>query len=836
MRFGADVNAYTSFDETVYRLEAPVETGEDGIKRIPAKALAVLDDWSYTVTFTDEEVGNERPIIMEEYRTRLGAGDRVMRKMQPVLFRGSPYAERLPIGLPEIIQNAPPSRLENFYKTWYRPDNMAVVLVGDFDGAVLESELAALFTAPAPGSPLNRPVYELPEPEKDSLRIEVITDPEYPYSRFDLYYRDYPQPRRGDLASYRQGLIDALISQILASRIEEAAAMPETPYVTAGMWGERYGQESRFQVLSVIAKPDAVRESLRAILREKESISRYGFTAVEIDWAKRRLVSNLTQQVSEKDREESNAFVYLFVDHFLENKNALDIEWELDAVTRMLPAITAKEIAARAKNYFAANDITLFMTAPESEAASLPDAAEIQAILAASRKERIPRPKAKPVSQELLDRKPEAGRIVNESRDAGTGALLWELNNGAKVILKETNNKNNEVILYAIARGGITGAPASEEVSARLAAEMMNASGTGPYSRTELVQKLGDKQVSLAWWLSSFLRGFEGYASAGDLKTLFELLYLGFTQPRLDSNAAAAILDQYWTMLAQKDENPEYVFNDEISRVIYGDNRFFRPLEVADLEQVRPQAALDFARRGLGPQDYTFIFTGNLDIPAVRGYVETYLAAIPRTEQSMNTWTDPGILRPGKTEKTLYKGQEEKSLVFMSWFLPEKYDERRSAAAMVLTEYLDIVLTEEIREKLGGVYGIYAEISLSRVPGEGEFGMSSYFACDPKRAEELSAAVIGQLELIAGGTVNTDTLGKAQEALRKDWEVSMQNNTYIARSYGTLTAVLNLPLGQLDTRPSLYAAVTPAEIQDLCRRLLPEGPARLILYPEGWEN
>jgi zinc protease len=834
MRFGADVNAYTSYDETVYGIEAPVETGEDGIKRIPAKALAVIDDWSYAVTFAPQDVDDERAIIMEEDRSRLGAVERVMKKMLPVLFRGSPYADRLPIGLPEVIRNAPASRLENFYKKWYRTDNMAVILVGDFDGAVLEKELAGHFTAPSPDTPLNRPFYELPEPEQDSLKIEIITDPEYPYPRFDLYYREAPQPRRGDLASYRQGLINALIDQMISLRMEEAVSRPETPFVAAGTWESRYGRESRFYVISAVAKSGSVRDSLKAVLREKESISRYGFTSAEIDRAKRTLISNFIQRVSEKDRQMSNLFVYSFVSHFLENQNVSDVEWELDAITRMFPGINAKEITATVKSYFAFNDITLFLTAPESEAANLPDAAEIENILAASRKERIPRPKEAPVSDKLLDREPEAGQIVSESRDAG--AILWELSNGARVILKETKNKNNEIILYAIARGGSTGAPESEEVSVNLAAEMMSASGTGPYSRTELLQKLADKQVSFSYWTALFHRGFEGYAASGDLKTLFELLHLGFTQPRLDSRAVEAMLDQYRTMLAQKNEDPEEVFSDEISRVIFGNNRFSRPLELADLEKVHPQAALDFVRRGLGPQDYTFVFTGNLDIPALRNYAETYLASIPRTETSMNTWTDPQIQRPGKTGKTIYKGKEEKSLVFMGWFLNEKYDEQQRAAALALTEYLDIILMEEIREKLGGVYYISAGASLSSLPPDGELTMSSYFACDPRRAEELSAAVIRQLELIAGGAVNESAFAKALEALKKTWEVSMQDNRYIAQNYGNLAVTLNLPLGQLDKRPGLYASVTPAEIRDLCRRLLPQGPARIILYPEGWKN
>jgi zinc protease len=835
MRFGADVNAYTSYDETVYGIESPVETGEDGIKRIPDKTLAIIDDWSHAVTFTPADVDDERPVILEELRARLGAAERVGEKMLSILFRGSQYADRFPKGLVEVIRNAPASRLENFYKTWYRADNMAIILVGDFDGAELEANLAAHFTAPAPAAPLNRPVYELPRPEKDSLRIEVITDPEYPYPRVDLFYRGEPLPLRGDLASYRQELIDTLIGQMISLRVEEAVSRPETPYLTAGVWENRYGKESRFYSLTAISKSGNIRESLKALLREKESISRYGFTAAEIDRAKRTLISDFMQKVSEKDRQESIRYIWLFTSHFLEDRNAVDAEWELDAITRLLPGISGKEIAATAKNYFASNDITMFLVAPDTEA-DIPDAVELQAILAASRKERIPRPKAAAVNDELLDTLPEAGHIVNEGRDAETGAVLWELSNGARVILKETSNKNNEIILYAMARGGTTGAPESAEVSVNFAAEMMEISGIGPYSRPELLQKLAGKQVSIAYWGSSFHRGFEGSATTGDLKTLFELLYLSFTQPRLDPSAIEALLDQYRTSLAQRGENPEAVFSDEISRVTAGNNRFIRPVELADLENIHVQAARDFIRRALGPQDYTFVFTGNLDIPAIRGYTETYLAAIPRTGESMNTWTDPQIIRPGKIEKTIYKGKEEKSLVFMGWFLPQTYNERERAAALVLTEYLDIILTKEIREKRGGVYGISAEVSLSPLPPGGEFTMSSYFACDPNRAEELSAAVIEQLELIAGGTINADTFGKAAEALKKNWEVSMQNNSYIAQNYGSLAVMLDLPLSQLNKRPGLYGAITPAEIQDICRRLLPRGPVQIILYPEGWKK
>jgi zinc protease len=836
MRFGADANAFTSFDETVYGIDVPVETGEDGIKRIPDKALAIIDDWSHAINFAPADVDDERAVIMEESRYRSGAGMRVIEKTMSILYRGSRYAERSPIGLPEIIQNAPASRLENFYRTWYRTDNMAVILVGDFDGAELEAALTSHFTAAAPTTPLNKPVYELRKPQKNSFMVEFITDPEYPYPRIDLYYQTEIQPMRGDLAAYRQGLINSLIERMIALRIEEAMAKPETPYVAAGLWEDRQIRGALFYALAAVAKPGKVRESLESILREKESITRYGFTGAEIDRAKRGLISNAMRQVSEKDTQESDHFVSLFTSHFLENRYVPDVEWDLDAATALLPGIDAKEIEAAVKRYFEFNDITMIITVPETDAANLPDKAEVRRIIAASQRERIPRPKEATFNDELLDMDPDPGSIIHESLDAETGAILWDLSNGARVILKETGNKNNEIILYATARGGTTSAPESEEVSVNLAAEMMNLSGMGPYPRSELLQKLADKQVSISYWTGSFNRGFNGFSTSDDLKTLFELLYLGFTQPRFDPAAIEVLLDQYRTILDRRGESPEEIFSDEISRTVYGDNRFFRPLELADLEKVNIRAAQDFVRRTLGPQDYTFVFTGNLDIPVIRDYIETYLASIPQTWENMNVWDDPGIERPGQVEKTVYKGKEDKSYVYLGWFLPEKYGEKERAAALALTEYLEIVLNDEIREKRGGVYGITTQAALSPYPLDGELTLTSHFVCDPNRAVELSGAVIAQLERIAGGDIDADTFEKAKQALGQEWAVSMQSNSYIAQSYGNLAILLNLPLVQLNERPGLYGVVTPAEIQDICRRLLPGGPVRLILYPEGWKG
>ncbi|MDR2500733.1 MAG: insulinase family protein [Treponema sp.] len=834
MRFGPEVNAYTTFDSTVYGIEVPVEAGADGVKRIPGRALAVLDDWSHQVSFNPKDVDDERLVILEEYRLRLGANERVWRQLMPVVLHGSRYAERLPIGKPEIIQNVPAEGLKNFYTAWYRTDNMAVILVGDFDDEVMEKELASHFTAPAPASPLQRDRFELPAPKKGNPVVTIITDSEYPYTRIDLYHKGAPEPHDGTLASYRNGIMDQLIDDILTLRFDDAASKPETPYVNAGLWESRYGRESRFSVLSAIAKPGALRESLRALLREKESALRYAFTQGEIDRAKRSLVSNIQRMVSEKDRQHSNAYISQLTDHFLRNQNAADISWELDAVNALLPGIAAADLAGRFKGYFASGDLTVTLIAPESEKPNLIGEAEIVSLIEQSSRERIDRPKETAQTGKLLDREPQAGSILEEQTDGETGVVRWELSNGARVLLKETANRNNEVVLTALARGGTTAADAADAISASLAAEMQMVSGLGPYSRTELIQKLAGKQASLSFNASHFSRSFEGAATAADLKTLFELLYLSFTQPRIEASAVKAMLDQYRTTLAQRNDNPEAVFFDEIRRTVYGNNPRFRPIEMEDLDRVSPDAALRFLRRSVNPADYTFVLAGNLDFPGLRSLVETYLASIPQGG-SWNEWADPGVIRPGKTEKRVYKGKEEKSSVFVGWYLSEPYSESASFAASVLSEYLDIKLDKEIRQKLNGVYAISADAASSLLPPGGELSMTGFFSCDPRRVDELTSAAVNQFTLIAQGNIDPDIFTKAVEARKKSYEESMQRNGYIAQNYAYLTAFYRLPLSRLDQRPALYDRVSRADLQGICRRLLAQGRVTLTLYPEGWK-
>jgi zinc protease len=831
MRFGPEVNAYTSFDQTVYGIEVPVETDDQGIRRIPETALAVIDDWTRAVTFAPVDVDEERPVIMEEYRMRLGAWERLRQKWLPVLFRGSPYADRMAIGLPEIIENAPASRLEGFYKKWYKADNMALILVGDFDGAALEASLTDHFKIEKPAGPTNRPLYDLPLPQKGNVEVLTLTDPELTAAYINLYFKRRPEARRSDLSYYRGEVIDYLIDTMLGIRFEEALLKPETPHVSVNAGTANYATSSRFYVLLSQAKTGSADASLEDLLKIKEAMFRYGFTDSEIAIAAEMLVSELQKLVQEKDKHASQRYINSLTDFYLKGGNYTDVEWELKAVSQLLPHIKAKDINAAVKDYFAAADIQVFIFAPDSEQDSLPDEARIRQMIADSGKMKIAAPRSKAVESELLSSMPKRGSIISESVDAETEAVFWELGNGARVILKTTQNKNDEIVMQVMALGGTSGAAPEDDVSSTLAIEMTQVSGLGSWSRPELTRKLAGKQVSLSQYVYSYYRGFRGSSNSADLKTFFEILYLTFTDQRIDNEAVQAMMDQYKTSLAFRREDPHAVFSDEINRTIYSGHPHFKPMELDDLPKVNIDTALAFIHKGQNPADYTFVFTGNLELKTMREYVEMYLASIPRGK-SWNTWTDLNITRPGKVENTVYKGKEEQSTVYMAWFSQAPYSDELSAACQALNEYLDIILDDEIREKLGGVYSISSGIGLSPIP-RGELSMQIYFNCDPKRARELQTAVIAVLNRVAGGIIDRDTFSKAVEALKKEWEVSIQGNSYIAQSYANSSVLLKLPLSRLDKRPKLFDAVTQADIQKLCARLLQsDGPALVMLLPE----
>jgi zinc protease len=522
--------------------------------------------------------------------------------------------------------------------------------------------------------------------------------------------------------------------------------------------------------------------------------------------------------------------------YYLDGGSLPSINWELDAIQKLLPGIDQQEITSAAKGFFAEDDLTVIVSAPDTDAASLPDAASIQTMIKEAANANIDKPIEETFSSDdLIQDDPVPGKIISEKIDAETGVTEWTFSNGARLLFMPTANQNNEVSFYALAKGGISSADDDEYYSVSVISDLYFYSGAGDFSLTELSRILADKQTSLSSFLSSYTRGFQGSSSTEDLKTILELIYLKFTQPKITEDAAAVVLDQYRTTLTQRQENPEGYFFDEVQRMMYSNVPKTRPMQLTDLEKISVDDAETFLKKSLNPSDYTFVFTGNIDAAELRQLTETYIASIPVNDNPpFNTWIDMQIPKPGKQEKNLYKGQEERSIVFMGWFIPMVFSEKDFIGAAMLNEYLDIRLTEEIREKLGGVYSISPSASLTPMPS-GELSLIVMFYCDPSRAEELAAAVQTELDLIIQGNIDGDTLIKSAEALKKSFEQSMQSNSYLARNIANYSQIFTEPLSRLYDRPELYDSIKTEDLQRLSDLLKTKGgPLQMILYPESW--
>ncbi len=833
MRFGPEVNAYTSFDETVYGIEVPTDTA-DGARTVPDRALAVIDDWTRALRFAPEDVDSERAVILEEWRMGLGANDRVRRALLPTLFSGSPYAERLPIGLPEIVRTAPAERLAAFYKKWYRPDNMALVFVGDFDAAALEASLAAHFAGPSASGALVRPRYELPPPADGRLAVAVATDPELSYGFAQLGWKRVPKAVDATIAGYSEGLYEELVDRMLGLRFLDRTVLPETPYTGAGSSYARYGRTARFFMLSAMAEKGSVARTLRSLLREKELVVRYGFSDAELAEAKKSILSDLDAAVAEKGRNQSEALAGELVRHYLGGAPVPDPEWEAAAAREALSGADKKRVDAFARSLFASNDLTVMLAAPEDEKATLPDEAGVRALIreAAAEKLAPPAPAAKNVSADgLLSGRPVPRAVVSETRDGKRGITVWELPNGARVIVKPTENKNDQIVLAAVARGGKTSVPDADAVTAALASGMAERSGVGPYALPDLVRRLNGKQVELSYSVGDYTRGFRGSSTVADLETFFQLLRLSLTEPRVDEGAAESYLERVRTLYAQRSANPESVFSDRIAEVVSGGNPRFAPLTADKVGEASVEAARRILKEQLAVGDFTFAFAGNVEPDRLRPLVETYLASIPGA-RSGRDWVDAGMRRPDSADVTVRKGKDKKGAVFMARYLPSPNAERPAMVSEGLSELLDIVLVREIREKLGGVYSIGAYAYQSAGPAS-ELGLVVQFSCDPDRAEALSAAVDGQLAAIAAGNIADGDFAKVVLALKKGREQSLQDNSFIAAVLANLDEVHRRPLDRLYGYGESYDSLTAKDLSAMAAEFMARGRIRATLLPEG---
>ena len=773
VKFGADLNAYTSFDETVYMLQVPTDSD-----MVFNKAFQVLEDWSHNLAFDSAEIDKERGVVISERRLGLGAFQRMRDQYWPVLFKDSRYAKRLPIGKLNILENCKHSTLKQFYKDWYRPELMAIFAVGDFDIDKVEAMIKARFSS-IPNKPNARPLVPFEVPDNKELLIAKATDKETPYTIIELEVKHAKQHTR-TLAEFRRDITYDLFSSMLNSRLQELQKQTTPPFLFCNMGiGGLVRTKDAFTSFGVV-KSGGVETGLLTLLTEVERVKRFGFTSTELERAKKELLRNKETAVKEKDKTESKSYVNNLVQAFLEKEPVPSADFEYNYCLKNLDGIKVEEINNVAKTYITNNgeNTVIIIQAPQKDSASLPSDETIRNIFNTVKKESLTAYVDNTSDKPLMASIPKAGKVVEEKMNKDLGITTWTLSNGIKVILKPTDFKNDEVVFGAYRPGGTSLASDKDFMSAGVAAQVEDESGIGSFSSTILEKMLTGKVVGVSPSITELFEGFNGQFSPQDKETAFQLMNLYFTQPRKDDTAFSAFMDQTKGILQNRSVDPNSAFGDTIQVTMGSYNFRRRPYTVSLLNEVDENTAYNFYKHRFSDAgDFTYVFVGSFKPEDLKPLVETYLGSLPTTN-TPHAWKDVGVKAPtGVINKTVVKGKEPKSSVQIAFSGPAQFTRKSTRDMEALSSLLSIKLREQLREEMSGVYGVGARGSLYHYPNE-EYRFTISFGCAPERVEELVAAaykIIDSVKQFGAGPLN---IRKIKETFHRQREVDLKDNKF----------------------------------------------------------
>lgn len=774
MQFGPDVNAYTSFDETVYMLQVPMDDPE-----VLATAFQILVDWAGGVLFDPEEVDKERGVVIEEWRGRRGGAARIQDEQIPFLFHRSRYAERLPIGDTDILANAPADRLRSYYEDWYRPDLMAVIAVGDFDGDAIETMIRENFGGlEGPDNP--RPRGETEVPVDHPPLVSIATDPEMPQTQVSVLYKQSASPR-GSVADFRRDRVRSLYSRMLNERLDELGVQADPPFIFASVGGGGFLRGVDASQFNAAVAEDGVERGLDALLTEAERVARHGFTASELEREKIALRRLYESRLAEAENRVSGGLASRYINVFLEDTPYPSVQTEMDLLDAVLPGITLEETNAFARDWLTEQGRVILVAGPEKEGLETPTEEEVTAIFAAVSDKEIAPYEDAAVDAPLLAEIPEGSPVVAEETVDEIGVTIWELANGVRVVLKPTDFRDDQVIFSATSPGGYSLVPDGEVHNAELASMLVSQGGLGEFDQIALGRKLTGKRASASTSVSQLTENVSGSASPQDLETAFQLIYLRFVAPRKDETAVEAMKSQMTGMMANMGATPQGVFQDTVSTTMsQGHPRATATLSeaLATLQEADLDEALDFYRdRFADASDFTFYFVGTFDLDGIRPLVETYLGGLPNLAREEH-WIDHGMdPPPGVIEKVVRKGVEPQSRTMIIFAGDGEYSREEWTVINAMGEILQIRLRELLREDLGGTYGVGVSGSISFRPDE-EYAVQIQFGSDPERADELAAVVFEEIERLKAEGPDAETVAKVRETQRRSKETSLQQNGY----------------------------------------------------------
>ncbi|MCP3980848.1 MAG: insulinase family protein [bacterium] len=825
MRFGPDLNAYTSFDETVYLLTVPTDDEE-----ILSKAFLILQDWAQGIAFEGEEIDKERGVVMEEWRRRRGASARMQDEQFPILYRGSRYAERIPIGKPEVLEHAPYDTLRRFYGDWYRPDLMALIAVGDFDVERIEAVVREHFSGlENPEQPRDR--VEAPVPGHDETLISVVTDPEASWNSVSVYYKFDKQPLE-TVGDFRRSLVEALYNSMVNARLNELRQQPDPPFLSAYSSSGGFARTRDAYYQSARVEEGGIERGLEALLVEIERVEQHGLTRSELDRSKKEFMRYMERAYAERDKRRSSNLAREMRSHFLDGEPMPGIEYELELLRRLLPTIELDELNHLAQEWIGRGDRVILAQAPDKPESPPPGEAALLAIFndvgGRELEAYVDQVRDEPLVAEL----PEPGEIVERKTIDEIGVTEWRLDNGIRVVLKPTDFKNDEIVLYGASPGGTSLVTDEQYTSARFATSIASAGGVGNFDRVELEKALAGKVAGASVSISEREETARGSASPEDVETMFQLLYLRLTAPRKDPEAFSAWLERYRASIENRRVRPETEFYDKLSEVVSQGHFRRRPTTSEVLDEIDLDVALDvYRQRFLHLHDFVFVIVGNFEPQELEPHVKTYLGGLTLTTEA-EMWRDVGVEPPpGVVEFEVRRGLEPKSRVEIRFSGDAEWSREASHSISSMAQVLKIRLREVLREDMGGTYSVRSSGWLSRRPRQ-RYGFSVSFECAPENVDPMVAAVFEEIESLKSSPPEQEYVDKVRESQRRKRETDVRENSFWRSRLVSAYRYGDDPRQVLDY-DRFVESVTPENVQAAARRYLNmERYVKGVLYPE----
>ncbi|TXD85083.1 insulinase family protein [Subsaximicrobium wynnwilliamsii] len=775
VKFGAHLNAYTSFDETVYILPIPSDDPEK-----LEKGFQIIEDWAHNALLTDEQIESERGVVLEEYRLGQGANERMMQEYLPKMLYGSKYADRLPIGQKEVLENFDYDTLRQFYKDWYRPDLMAVIAVGDVDVATLEAKIKEHFgNIPKPNNPKPRESFELPN-HKETL-VSVESDKEASFSQVQVMFKDTEDAQPDTtLEDYRKSIVENVFSQMINNRLDELTNGENPPFVFgSSYYGGTYAKtKNAYQSFAMTSETGQLK-ALQTLLEENQRVKQHGFYEGEFERAKKDIMARMEKSFKDRDKMESNRIVGEYIRNFLENEPMPGIEWEYNFYKEQLPKIDLTEVNALISDYIKDENRVIILTGPEKEGLTNATEAEVRSILEEVGEEELAPYEDTEVASSLITDVPKAGTVTDYKTNDVLGTTTLTLSNGAKVTYKVTDFKNDEILFDAYSYGGNSLYSLEDYKATANANGGLSEAGVNGFDKTEMGKMMSGKIVNVRPRISTYSEDISGNASPKDLEDLFQLVHLYFTALNKDEKAYNSYIDKQKSFLGNMMSNPQTYFSIKMGEWMYGDNPRYMGFPTPEMmDEANYDLAYEkYKERFADAGDFHFYFVGNIDEKKLVDFASQYIASLPG--KNSNEMYEVNDFRPltGQHEKIIEKGADPKSSVRITYHGPTTYDTKEDFALETLGEILTIKLVEQLREEEGGVYGVGARGNMSNMPYDW-YSFTIGFPCGPENVDKLKNAALAEVDkLVANGPTQKD-LDKVKETYLLDHKEDMKDNRF----------------------------------------------------------